>query len=133
MKEYTPTAGRILVELLEPPKTSKGGIILPDIMTGKQTKADRVNRAIVLAVGPKAVKTVKERGSDPYIVEMPTPTFLDDAGHEQTIRPGDVVIFSKWTGVVDDREHERTLWIVEFDDVWAAEPAAQQEGESQAA
>lgn len=88
-----PIGDKVIVEVLKAKDKTKGGIILPD------TAKEKPQEAKVIAVGPG--KTLPNGKIIP----------LD-------VKPGDTVIFGKYSGSeikVDDKEY----LIIEFDDILA--------------
>ena len=78
-----PTEDRVLIKRLEEQEVTKGGIIIPD--TAKEKPA----RGRIIAVGPGKI---------------------DKNGHKipMTVKPGQVVLFGKYSGNdirVDDEDH----------------------------
>ena len=85
-----PVQDRVLIKLLEPPETSKGGIVLPSSAKEKSTLAE------VLAVGPGGMVDGKE-------VVM-------------TVKPGDKVVTAKFAGYNVILEQEE-FFVVRMGDI----------------
>lgn len=85
-----PVQDRVLIKLLEPPETSKGGIVLPSSAKEKSTLAE------VLAVGPGGMVDGKE-------VVM-------------TVKPGDKVVTAKFAGYNVILEQEE-FFVVRMSDI----------------
>lgn len=80
--KIVPVQDRILIKLIEPPKTTKGGIVLPSSAKEKSTLAE------VLAVGPGGM--------------------VDGNEVEMTVKPGDKVVTAKFAGynvLLEDEEY----------------------------
>lgn len=80
--KIVPVQDRILIKLIEPPKTTKGGIVLPSSAKEKSTLAE------VLAVGPGGM--------------------VDGNEVEMTVKPGDKVVTAKFAGynvILEDEEY----------------------------
>lgn len=80
--KIVPVQDRILIKLIEPPKTTKSGIVLPSSAKEKSTLAE------VLAVGPGGM--------------------VDGNEVEMTVKPGDKVVTAKFAGynvLLEDEEY----------------------------
>ncbi len=88
--KIVPVQDRILIKLVEPAKTTKGGIVLPASAKDKSTLAE------VLAVGPGGM--------------------VDGNEVEMTVKPGDRVVTAKFAGynvILEDEEY----FIVRMSDI----------------
>lgn len=80
--KIVPVQDRILIKLIEPPKTTKSGIVLPSSAKEKSTLAE------VLAGGPGGM--------------------VDGNEVEMTVKPGDKVVTAKFAGynvLLEDEEY----------------------------
>lgn len=85
-----PVQDRVLIKLLEPAETTKGGIVLPSSAKDKSTLAE------VLAVGPGGM--------------------VDGKNVVMTVKPGDKVVTAKYAGynVILDQEE---FFVVRMGDI----------------
>ena len=97
--KFRPLHDRVLVQRIEEPQKTKGGIIIPDTAQEKPTEGE------VVAVGP-GVRN--ERGE---LVPM-------------GVKPGDRVLFAKWSGTEVKLDGEELLIMKESDIMGVVEGAA---------
>src|SRR5687768_13575445 len=96
---FRPLHDRVLVRRIEAEEKTAGGIIIPDTAKGKPQEGE------VVAVGPGA---------------------RDDSGKlaEPGVRPGDRVLFGKWSGTEVKIDGEELLIMKESDILGVIEVAA---------
>ena len=88
--KFRPLHDRVVVRRLEEDERSAGGIIIPD------TAKEKPSQGEILAVGPGA------RGEDGKIQEL-------------DVKPGDRVLFGKWSGTEVKLDGEELLIMKESD------------------
>lgn len=88
--KIVPVQDRVVIKLLEPAKTTKGGIVLPASEKDKSTLAE------VLAVGPGGL--------------------VDGNEVEMTVKPGDKVVTAKFAGYNVILENEE-YFVVRMGDI----------------
>ena len=88
--QFKPLFNNILVERLDEESKTRGGIIIPD------TAKEKPSRGKVLAVGEGAVSE-------------------DGKRQPMTLKPGDIVLFSKWGGTEVKFDGEDRLIMKETD------------------
>ena len=98
---FRPLHDRVVVKRIEEEQKTKGGIIIPDTAKEKPMQGE------VLAVGPGARN---ERG------ELVVPD----------VKPGDRVLFGKWSGTEVKIDDEELLIMKESDIMGVIEPGAAQ-------
>ena len=88
--KFRPLGDRVLVKRVEEEQKTKGGIIIPDTVKEKPQEGE------VIAVGPGA---------------------RDDAGkvHALDVKPGDRILFGKWSGTEVKIDGEDLLIMKESD------------------
>lgn len=104
VKKASAFGNNVLVGLIEKPKTTKQGIILPDAATKERGKV-RVGK--VLHVGPQANSTKTENGW----IEKPT---------DMRLKAGDTVLIGHYAGYevsIEDGDEERDCVILSADDI----------------
>ena len=96
---FRPLGDRVLVRRVEEEEKTKGGIIIPD------TAKEKPQEGEVIAVGPGA---------------------RDDAGKVQPldVKPGDRILFGKWSGTEVKLDGEDLLIMKESDILGVLEPEA---------
>lgn len=85
-----PLQDRVLIRRAEPEAMSAGGIFIPDTAQEKPVEGE------IVAVGPGA------RGKDGAIAPM-------------GVKPGDRVLFAKWSGTAVKRDNEELMIMNEAD------------------
>mgnify|MGYP000039621289 CR=1 FL=1 len=88
--KFRPLHDRVVIKRLEEELKTPGGIIIPD------TAAEKPQRGEVIAVGPGA------RGDDNEIIPL-------------DVKPGDKVIFGKWSGTEVKIDGQELLIMKESD------------------
>ncbi len=88
--KFRPLHDRVLVRRLESEEKTAGGIIIPD------TAKEKPQQGEVIAVGPGA------RGEDGKIVAL-------------DVKPGDRILFGKWSGTEVKIDNEELLIMKESD------------------
>jgi chaperonin GroES len=98
---FRPLGDRVLVKRVEEPSKTKGGILIPD------TAKEKPQEGEVIAVGPGA---------------------RDDTGKrvEPAVKPGDRVLFGKWSGSEVKLEGEDLIIMKESDILGIVDLAAAQ-------
>ena len=105
--KFRPLHDRVLVRRVEEGETTVGGIIIPDTAKEKPMQGE------VLAVGPGA------RGEDGKI-------------HPLDVKPGDRILFGKWSGTEVKMEGEELLIMKESDVMGIIEGAGAKKGKKAA-
>ncbi len=105
--KFRPLHDRVLVRRVEEGETTVGGIIIPDTAKEKPMQGE------VLAVGPGA------RGDDGKI-------------HPLDVKPGDRILFGKWSGTEVKMEGEELLIMKESDVMGIIEGAGAKKGKKAA-
>lgn len=85
-----PLQDRVLIRRAEPAARSAGGIFIPDMVQEKPVEGE------VMAVGPGA------RGKDGALRPI-------------DVKPGDHVLFAKWSGTVVKLDNEELMMMAEAD------------------
>ncbi len=101
--QFRPLHDRVLVRRLEEDERTSGGIIIPDTAKEKPMQGE------VLAVGPGA------RGEDGKLQAL-------------DVKPGDRVLFGKWSGTEVKMEGEELLIMKESDIMGIIEGGASKKG-----
>ena len=99
LMQFRPLGDRVLVRRVEEDAKTRGGIIIPDTAKEKQQQGE------ILAVGPGA------RGDDGKIVPV-------------EVKPGDRILFGKWSGTEVRIDDEDLLIMKESDILGVIEGAA---------
>ena len=105
--QFRPLHDRVLVRRLEEDERTTGGIIIPDTAKEKPMQGE------VLAVGPGA------RGEDGKIAAL-------------DVKPGDRILFGKWSGTEVKMEGEELLIMKESDIMGIIEVGSAKKGKKAA-